>query len=594
MLLKSLNILQRREIWLKTISALGLTGPLYSLFPHDGEGDPLNVLVVGSGGFGDMLYLTTIVRELNVLLGGVRIVVLHENKNVDSILGANPYIFQSVYLDSGRINQVVNETSGLDIFDLIVEVRYAVSYITPPLSRVPSPLIRLASARCAEWQKYIRFDWPHQNNLFAREVVRRGMNKLDLVGYTANLPINRYSMPEFFGVTDLEQATLDPLRNVVYVTIHHGADAAMGSASGIQTKNLPISTWEAVVKDLRHLGLKVVQLGELGEALITGVDVDLRGQTDFNLTAVVMQGAAVHCDTEGGLVHLARAVGTTSVVAFGPTSVGFFGYPANKNLEPPLCGDCWWTTKTWSRACPRQMTSPECMSHDAAAITHAANEALTDPRRLTINIKGLRTAADGLDVAANWLEILRPYFRLRSMVVVNTPEAATAIAAELRTAKSLCEPTIYVPSHLFQQISEILRDEICLRPYTSNIIPSENMHFDGCFALMPSFTSLHDAHLIREMARCIKTGGPFDIVTRHDGEGDDAAQDANSRSLVFGRLVGRTLDISVSRSLRRVEHKGLTHLKCEVDAGPKVKYKGAPRSSPLGVVRKTLKVLERP
>jgi ADP-heptose:LPS heptosyltransferase len=69
----------------------------------------------------------------------------------------------------------------------------------------------------------------------------------------------------------------------------------------------------------------------------------------------------LHIDNEGGLVHIAACLGTTSVVIFGPTSADYFAYLDNINVRPPVCGDCWWTTKNWMDICPLGHKQPLCM-----------------------------------------------------------------------------------------------------------------------------------------------------------------------------------------------------------------------------------------
>jgi len=72
------------------------------------------------------------------------------------------------------------------------------------------------------------------------------------------------------------------------------------------------------------------------------------------------------------LVHLAHAMGTVSVVMFGPTSVAFLGYPQNINLVASDCTSCWWTTKDWYVYCPRALAEPECMhAHRAETVVEA-------------------------------------------------------------------------------------------------------------------------------------------------------------------------------------------------------------------------------
>jgi SAM-dependent methyltransferase len=142
-----------------------------------------------------------------------------------------------------------------------------------------------------------------------------------------------------------------------------------------------MATWQDVVAKLKGAGISVVQVGQREDTLIAGIDYDLRGRTSLAEAAVVLKYAACHLDTEGGLVHLARAVHGRSVVAFGPTPAEFFGYPQNVNLVPASCGDCWWTTTDWIHQCPRRTLGPECMSgHSAATIVEHAMRIISDKR----------------------------------------------------------------------------------------------------------------------------------------------------------------------------------------------------------------------
>jgi ADP-heptose:LPS heptosyltransferase len=48
----------------------------------------------------------------------------------------------------------------------------------------------------------------------------------------------------------------------------------------------------------------------------------------------------MHIDDEGGLVHMATALGTKCAVLFGPTPVGIFGYEQNINICADTCKEC--------------------------------------------------------------------------------------------------------------------------------------------------------------------------------------------------------------------------------------------------------------
>jgi ADP-heptose:LPS heptosyltransferase len=389
---KTSSITRRRDVWLNHLSWHAVTGPVFALCPHDGRFGPLAILICGSGGIGDALYLTTVIRETSLLFPSANIFVLHENRRAADVFRFNPYVTDTICLEGDKLRSFVRACHEIDIFDLVLDVRYAVTYSLPPLSRIPLEFVRTASYRSAEWQKYVRYRWPHLNNMFAQEVVRRGMSKLDLVGWTSMLPISGASELDFF-IEFTNHNEYRELSGRPYITIHHGADPRMSGLSGLQTKNLPIRIWAEIVPKLAKAGFAVAQIGETNEELVPGVDFDLRGRTSLDRTAYILKSASAHLDTEGGLVHLARTVNTPSVVAFGPTPVGFFGYSQNVNIPPLVCGSCWWTTDQWSVECPRMLPEPECMSMHSPKVLAA--EAIRSARmsQRTFEIRSITSAA---------------------------------------------------------------------------------------------------------------------------------------------------------------------------------------------------------
>ena len=98
-----------------------------------------------------------------------------------------------------------------------------------------------------------------------------------------------------------------------------------------------------------------------------------------------LRGAIFHLDNEGGLVHLASAMGTRSCVVFGPTSSRYFGYPGNVNVDPGFCGGCWWITETWMNHCPRGFATARCMTDQPAAVVARAAATLLENVRLPLD-----------------------------------------------------------------------------------------------------------------------------------------------------------------------------------------------------------------
>ena len=159
-----------------------------------------------------------------------------------------------------------------------------------------------------------------------------------------------------------------------YITIGDGWDADFGFLNGRRpTKALPSGFLEKLVRELKRLrpGIAIVQVGGGGSGDdIPGTDQNLRGAATLSDSALLLAGALLHVDTEGGLVHLARAVGTRAAVFFGPTNPAYFAYDGNLALLPAgECIDCYWSTNTWMAICPLRKDSI-CMdshSHPVAA-----------------------------------------------------------------------------------------------------------------------------------------------------------------------------------------------------------------------------------
>lgn len=148
-----------------------------------------------------------------------------------------------------------------------------------------------------------------------------------------------------------------------YITIADGYDLAFHTdvANVRSTKSYP--HYDALVRILkeRFPALVIVQVGkDVGRPMI-GVDKVLLNQTSLSEIASLISTSSLHIDNEGGLVHLASALGVKSCVIFGPTPVDYFGYDGNINIRPTFCGGCYWVNETWMVDCPRRFDGPQCL-----------------------------------------------------------------------------------------------------------------------------------------------------------------------------------------------------------------------------------------
>jgi ADP-heptose:LPS heptosyltransferase len=543
-LVNSLTIVQRRDAWLAALSKAGISGSPASLYPHNGEpNDPLAILIRGSGGFGDMLYLSAVARLLFLRFDRPRIVVLHEHPDAARVFSTNPYIVATISLPGDDLRQFLQCAASLDVFDLIADVRYVITYATPPLSRIPFEFLTVAHSRAAQWQRFVRREWPYLNNLLAKEALARGMSKFGLVGYTGNLSISENDVGDFFPKEGLPNDITAALTRP-YVTLHHGADRFMSDHGGLATKNLPTATWRDVSYRCKVEGLTTVQLGEAREPHIEGVDLDLRGRTSFAQTAVVLKYASVHLDTEGGLVHLAKSMGTSSVVAFGPTPVRFFGYDGNLNLSPHECGDCWWISEDWATRCPRGMAKPACMaSHTPSTIASSAlviarqrKSALI--RRVNVDIPSVY---ESLNEKATEASDQRCQNGGSGIVVVDNMEELDRHIPAL--ARHGLRFRLAVTDTVFSKVAE-RTSFVDVVPFVSGHIPCGTDALDWAVVALADFGDAEWAATIADVIRTLKKGSSAYILGIQ-GINDERSYDLRTQLL---SLPGAKIDVAVGSS----------------------------------------------
>jgi hypothetical protein len=145
-----------------------------------------------------------------------------------------------------------------------------------------------------------------------------------------------------------------------YITIHNGYDANFKLLNESSTKNYP--HFEYIVKQIEEkLKLPVVQLGISKTSKSLKSSINLLDKTTFQETAYVIKNSLLHLDIESGLVHLASALGTKSLVLFGPTPKEYFGYEGNINLSLLNCNPCWWLKNGWMAGCMLPSKSHMCL-----------------------------------------------------------------------------------------------------------------------------------------------------------------------------------------------------------------------------------------
>ena len=317
-----------------------------------------------TGGIGDVVMAAQLLRHLQASVPECATEVFHHT----------PEIAQFVF-HQARFVRGVHAVSGfersLGSFDIVLRIHSIVKCEIRDMAK----LRRVDEAFADRLEQAIRrfgtfagffAQEPQFDGLWGRACVRSGYDRRTSLGWMSGLPLEGdaplFLAPDPGDYAFFEKYFPGPLP--AYVTIHDGFDNNVRLEAGGATKCWPLEHWAGLVRKLKEAKpeLKIVQLGSRNSRAIPGVDVDLVRRTSLTQAAWILKHAQAHIDGDSGLVHLARALHTPSVVLFGPTDDQFFGYSQNANLTASGCCNCWWSTPTWLSRCPRGLSAPECMT----------------------------------------------------------------------------------------------------------------------------------------------------------------------------------------------------------------------------------------
>ena len=205
---------------------------------------------------------------------------------------------------------------------------------------------------------------PSLDGLFATAATQFGLRRLDLLGWLANVGFTQdhplLACPNAGGYRLFEDLGL---ARRPYITIHNGWDNVTHRNTMNATKGWPVPHYEQFVAGFKERcpEVAVVQLGAKTSRPIAGTAINLLNDTSLHEAAWILKHSLLHVDGDSGLVHLARALHTKSLVLFGPTNHDFFRYAQNETCFSTICNNCWWSTHDWMRSCPRGLEEPECM-----------------------------------------------------------------------------------------------------------------------------------------------------------------------------------------------------------------------------------------
>jgi ADP-heptose:LPS heptosyltransferase/ubiquinone/menaquinone biosynthesis C-methylase UbiE len=312
----------------------------------------IKIAMVRLGGLGDSLILGAHAKAVKKKYPNSQISLYIREKN--DLLTDLPHVARTVCCGNVNWKHLVDGLIKEKRYDLIFDNRYITKVYFKDLEKMAEPFKK----DCAEYDRHFAKYREYYDGWIAsnKNIEKLGCSTFELFYRSTGLEGGEDDLQivlarEHFKITKL-------IEDTPYVTVHNGSDQAR------QTKCYPTKNWIDVVIGLKKRGFKVIQLGNTYEDTIEGAS-NLCGMTSIFETAALIKKAQFHVDSEGGLVHVARAVGTRSVVVFGPTPIKCFAYDSNVNIESPeKCKGCWWTTEMWWRDCPKGFFEPiPCMAN---------------------------------------------------------------------------------------------------------------------------------------------------------------------------------------------------------------------------------------
>ena len=308
----------------------------------------LKVALIRLGGIGDSLLLTIMSTAIKKKYPDAHTTLFVRDRGGYDIVNNHPSVDRVVIVGNLYWIDFTKSIIAKD-FDIVCDCRYVTKMYYKNLTKFGKD--QAEADKCFKPYQELYDNFPRSIHKVCN---KHGGSEIDFTLETANLQGSVDDLKLHLSRSDFNMLPL--IDTEEYITIHNGADVSR------QTKCWVTSYWIKVVAYLKEKGYKVIQLGGRFEEYVEGA-IDMTSKTSLTQASAIISKAKFHIDTEGGLVHIARAVNTRSIVMFAPTPVSFFGYDCNINIASPVdCIGCWWTTDFWWRECPKKYELPaKCM-----------------------------------------------------------------------------------------------------------------------------------------------------------------------------------------------------------------------------------------
>lgn len=340
----------------KIVSTLIRSGENYKCMPQAvHKSDSLQILLQFGGGLGDCVVCLSAYEKIIGMLQKAEIDIQCRGNYGKALLDNKAFL---------RTIIDVTEKTDYDAYDLVLRLDHSIAVLRYDEFRCEkyAPELNEKIQMLIATSKYVRNDIKGTGERFSiqiRMAVIKAWNRYFALGHGEVLGLTADMV--HIELAERYQDEYRKLKLGKFLTLNRGADM-MSKYKTMQTKVWPLKYYEDLVRIIKdkYPKYEIVQLGGKDTEQIEGVDRYIKGQ-NFELVKYILKGSTLHFDCEGGLVHLATALGTKCAVVFGPTPIEYYGYQQNINITAGKCHNCMHLTEDWYVKCLKEQNEPECM-----------------------------------------------------------------------------------------------------------------------------------------------------------------------------------------------------------------------------------------
>lgn len=303
------------------------------------KGRKSKILIIMIGGLGDYIVYLSFYQRLIEYVPDAEIVIQGRTILLDAVYG------QKENTTIVSENLPIKDSSE---FDCILELNHFIKVVRYNPVRLPDILIRKLEAYEAEYERKYSI---HEmvDGLFVRRMIIGGRNRYDALGGGSIFKLGTVKLK--IEYTEEAERSFKKYNLKQYVTFNIGSDR-LRKTEKEQMKVWPKELYIEWIDRFRkqYPDLDVIQIGAKDASIIDGADRYILGES-FEVIKYILKNAVFHLDCEGGLVHLATAIGTKCIVFFGPTPLEYYAYPQNVNLCTNVCEGCMGLSDNWYYEC---------------------------------------------------------------------------------------------------------------------------------------------------------------------------------------------------------------------------------------------------